>query len=470
MKKLLKSLTLMFVVIAICISATACTFISKDTSTDSGSNNSNSDYSSSTTTDTSGATITYRNVVFNAHTGEYTESNKLTKKEAVDKVRGSSVAINITSGNSTSAGSGVIVDMNVLDDSGNVIDDEDTIYILTCHHVINYSGASVVIFIPKIDTVTGRTPFETLVSYDNEDYIFSGVIGGKPSDNSGYAVTLVGGDVNSDVALLKVNLSKKARSGNTLSTEEKNTIRSYKVKVANDKYSLDEGEELFSIGNPSGELPGTVSNIGTVSFPERTIAVENIGDMLLTQIDITSNQGNSGGGLYNLYGDLVGITNAGNTSYTNLNFAIPYTLTNDNTDTKWSSTTNHGFKYCAEKLLATATSTNYGCVPGSRQKLGFSVTTGNSGVLVSSVTSGGLAASAGLRANDIIQTISVNGGTAQSVTTVSAFSKIMSDASIGDKIVISGQHISYSWVGSTSYESFTSSAITIMQYWFCYQS
>lgn len=341
--------------------------------------------------------------------------------EAVDAVKRTSVMITTETG----AGSGVIVDISFDDDSENVASwktSDSIVYILTCHHMVSVTGTSgtegvgeIVIYIPDQNC-----------SYYNTDYIFTGYIGDDlPStyNSNGYAVTLVGGDFESDIALLKLDLNIAAKSGNKLSAD-----KIEKAQIPDSTYSVKLGETVFSVGNPTGTLPGSVAR-GIVSYLERSTAVDEVGEMMLMQIDVSTNPGSSGGGLYNLYGELIGITNAGNTNYTNINFAIPCYLDSGN-----------GFVEIAKQLAATASDTNYGYVSGRKVKFGFSVSEATEGgstyLIVSSVTSGGLAASQGLKQNDVIETISVNGGTAQSVNTIEDFSAIMSALEAGQKIVL----------------------------------
>ena len=83
------------------------------------------------------------------------------------------------------------------------------------------------------------------------------------------------------------------------------------------------GESIVAVGNPLGELGGTVT-AGIVSATGRTINVDGT-EMKLIQIDAAVNPGNSGGGLFNLKGELVGIVNAKSTGtgVEGLGFAIP---------------------------------------------------------------------------------------------------------------------------------------------------
>ena len=83
------------------------------------------------------------------------------------------------------------------------------------------------------------------------------------------------------------------------------------------------GEELVVVGNPLGKLGGSVSN-GIVSATQREIEIGGV-TMSLIQTNAAVNPGNSGGGMFNMKGELIGIVNC--KSYgeeiEGLGFAIP---------------------------------------------------------------------------------------------------------------------------------------------------
>lgn len=131
------------------------------------------------------------------------------------------------------------------------------------------------------------------------------------SDKKTYKAKLVGDDAQTDLALLKV-------SANNLTPA---TIgRSDKIAV---------GELAVVIGNPLGELGGSVS-AGIISAKDRKMTIEKK-NMKLIQTDATVNPGNSGGGMFNQYGQLVGIVVAksSGTGVEGLGFAIPTTTLRD---------------------------------------------------------------------------------------------------------------------------------------------
>lgn len=83
------------------------------------------------------------------------------------------------------------------------------------------------------------------------------------------------------------------------------------------------GERVLAIGNPLGALGGTVTD-GIISATARTLEI-NGNTMTLLQTNAAVNPGNSGGGLFNLAGQLVGVVNAkcSDDDVEGLGFAIP---------------------------------------------------------------------------------------------------------------------------------------------------
>lgn len=121
-----------------------------------------------------------------------------------------------------------------------------------------------------------------------------------------YEATLVATDGDSDIAILKI--------------DPKETLT---VAVCGNSDTLVVGEEVLAIGNPLGVLGGTVTN-GIVSALEREVTVEGE-TMTLLQHNAAISPGNSGGALFNMRGELIGIVNAksSSTGAEGLGFAIP---------------------------------------------------------------------------------------------------------------------------------------------------
>ncbi|TWH56044.1 serine protease Do [Desulfitobacterium sp. LBE] len=125
------------------------------------------------------------------------------------------------------------------------------------------------------------------------------------ADGTECTASLVGTDAKSDLAVLKINATGLTPA------------------VLGDSSSLLVGETMVAVGNPLGELGGTVTS-GILSALDREITIDGE-SMRLLQTDTAINPGNSGGGLFNLYGELIGIVNAksSGTDVEGLGFAIP---------------------------------------------------------------------------------------------------------------------------------------------------
>ena len=125
------------------------------------------------------------------------------------------------------------------------------------------------------------------------------------SDDQEYEAKLVGTDSITDIAVLKISAKNltPATYGNS------------------DQLAV--GDMAVAIGNPLGELGGTVS-AGIISALDRELAIDGK-TMTLLQTDASINPGNSGGGLFNGDGQLIGIVVAksSGSNVEGLGFAIP---------------------------------------------------------------------------------------------------------------------------------------------------
>ena len=331
-----------------------------------------------------------------------TEATDIT--DAVSKTEKTAVAIQMV--DESSWGSGVIVDIKKYD-GATEITEANTYYVVTCYHVIS-GGGKIVVYVPdnEGDNYTDE-------NYD-DSYAFSGNITATKDNAS--TVCLVGGDSVSDIAVLRIKTSK------TLTKASIPDSRTYETK---------KGESVYAIGNPTGALPGTVST-GTISYIGRILTISGAGSMKLTQIDVPINHGNSGGGLYNSDGQLIGITNAGNDSYECINYAIPLYVTYQGEE--------RGFVAIARQLIATETESTYGYISG-RWALGITVASSRGYVYVTGVTAGGNAANAGLKEGDILSSVTV-GQTrydCSSSTFMTLIGLLKSTLSGGDSFVITVQ-------------------------------
>lgn len=129
-------------------------------------------------------------------------------------------------------------------------------------------------------------------------------------DGSAYDARLIGFDESNDIAVIKADAT------------------GLKTVILGSSDQLHVGDSVVAIGNPLGELTFSLT-AGAVSALDRQVTMSSGITMNLIQTDCAINSGNSGGPLFNLYGEVVGITNAkyasssSGASIDNIGFAIP---------------------------------------------------------------------------------------------------------------------------------------------------
>ena len=124
-------------------------------------------------------------------------------------------------------------------------------------------------------------------------------------DGSSYDATLVASDEQTDLAVIKID--KEGLTPVTIGTMD----------------NLNVGDLVVAIGNPLGTLSGTATE-GIISALEREITLDGK-TMTLIQTSASINPGNSGGGLFDQFGNLIGIVVAksSGSDVEGLGFAIP---------------------------------------------------------------------------------------------------------------------------------------------------
>lgn len=120
-----------------------------------------------------------------------------------------------------------------------------------------------------------------------------------------YKAELIGTDSDSDIAVLKIEATGLTPA------------------ICGNSDNLVVGESVLAVGNPLGELGGTQTE-GIISALDREIDVNGT-TMTLLQTSAAVNPGNSGGALFNMRGELIGVVNAksSGTGIEGLGFAIP---------------------------------------------------------------------------------------------------------------------------------------------------
>lgn len=131
------------------------------------------------------------------------------------------------------------------------------------------------------------------------------------ANGDSYDATLVGGEEDNDIAVLRIE------------------VGNLQTVTLGDSDALNVGENVYAIGNPLGELTFTFTG-GYVSAKDRSVTMSDGTVMNMLQTDTAINSGNSGGPLFNEYGQVIGIVSAklsssssSEASVEGLGFAIP---------------------------------------------------------------------------------------------------------------------------------------------------
>ncbi len=245
-------------------------------------------------------------------------------------------------------------------------------YVLTCYHVVEDSSSI---------TVT--------------DY-----------DGNVYQAVLVGYDESNDIAVLKID------------AEGLETV------VLGSSDALNVGDGVVAIGNPLGELTFSLTS-GVVSALNRSVTLSTNVTMNLIQTDCAINSGNSGGALFNMYGEVVGIVNAkyssssssSEASIDNIGFAIPISQV----DSIVYSIIETG-TYEKPYIGVTVTDMTMSAAAASGQ---------TSGAVIQSVTEGSPAEAAGLQEGDVV--IAADGA---AITGSSDLVSAVQALAVGDQITL----------------------------------
>lgn len=268
-----------------------------------------------------------------------------------------------------SAGSGIIYKLDK--ENGNA-------YVVTNYHVVYDSDA------------------------DTSDHVSNDVVvmlyGSEYLD---YAIpaTYVGGSMTYDIAVLKIENSEFLKSSNATQA------------VLGSSESVSAGDTAIAIGNAKGS--GTSVTAGIVSvdseYLEMTAADEKTDvTYRVMRIDTPVNKGNSGGGLFNAQGEVIGIVNAKNVESTveSIGYAIPVDLVKKVVDNLLYYNVTTGEKNGYKPVLGITVSglDSKAVYDAAKQK---SVVKEN--VTVKSVEAGAAAETAGFKEGDVITKVKLGG-------------------------------------------------------------
>jgi serine protease Do len=237
-------------------------------------------------------------------------------------------------------------------------------------------------------------------------------------DNESYDAELIGYDESNDIAVLKVN------------------AKNLTPVILGDSDQLNVGDSVVAIGNPLGQLAFSLTS-GSVSALNRRISISNVA-MNLIQTDCAINSGNSGGALFNSYGEVIGITNAkysssgaSNTAaIENIGFAIPI----NNVRNIITSIIENGYIEKTYIGVSVRNMQNYSQnenMWGSGNGFPVDSDPDIKGVVVCEVDEGGPADKAGILEGDVIT--AVNG---TEISNYSELGSILSQGKEGDKYTL----------------------------------
>lgn len=224
----------------------------------------------------------------------------------------------------------------------------------------------------------------------------------KTSDGTEYAATLVGTDSKSDIGVIKVEADNLTPA------------------TIGDSSTISVGDTAVVIGNPLGTLGGTVTN-GIISATDREISINNE-TMNLIQTNAAINSGNSGGGMFDANGNLIGIVNAKDSGTTSsgttiegLGFAIPI---NDAMNV-------------AKQLIESGQVTDRPTIGVTLQTITKDYGNYKAGLYIADVSKGSGAEAAGLQPGDQIV-----GADGTEIASYTELSKILRNKHVGDILTL----------------------------------
>lgn len=190
----------------------------------------------------------------------------------------------------TASGSGIIVDYD---------SEKEKMYVITCYHVI----------VNKND--------ESTYALDNiyiQPY-------GIESTSMKFSATCVGGNPYADVAVLSVSITNarwqnfKLRVASIAGIDENGLLTNY----------INLGESVIAIGNSKNKglnaVRGSISRVSELTSSENINGVSGNSKFRVVRFDAIIQSGNSGGGLFNCSGQVIGLINAKSASSDEQNFA-----------------------------------------------------------------------------------------------------------------------------------------------------
>ncbi len=262
--------------------------------------------------------------------------------------------------------------------------ESDYTYLITNYHVIYDTNAAtndkiaekIVCYLYGSE---GQPTQTSATTYDYGEY--------------GIECEYVGGSASADLAVIKM---------------ETDRIKAINEDIAEIEFAqgYSVGQTAIAIGNPNGE--GISVTKGVVSVDNEFIQLSVDGtmrDYRSIRIDTALYGGNSGGGLFDVDGKLIGITNAGNGDDQNINYAIPLSIVKNTTESilYYARLGERSVKKITVGVTVRYENSKY--VYDTEGQYGKIV----EDVIVDSVVSGSIVEGLGIKAGDKISSIKING-------------------------------------------------------------
>ncbi|MBQ3003971.1 MAG: trypsin-like peptidase domain-containing protein [Clostridia bacterium] len=307
------------------------------------------------------------------------------------------VSVYASSRNASGAGSGVILRLD---------GETGSAFVITNYHVVYMSGS-----------------YFQKGGICDEIFLF---LYGMESDAYAIPATFVGGSASYDIAVLYVENSDLL----------KNAYASGSAAAANiaDSDLLTPGETAIAIGNPEASGISVTTGIVSVDSEYITMTASDYSgevELRVIRIDTAVNSGNSGGGLFDAEGKLIGIVNAkiSASDVENIGYAIPSNVA--------CAIADNIIDYCFETDCVTVMRGIMGVTVGvSALSTAFDSETGRferiEEVYIHEVVSGGLA-EGNLQAGDIVLSIAV-GDKVKAVTRQHHLIDAMLNVRVGDTV------------------------------------
>lgn len=258
--------------------------------------------------------------------------------------------------------------------------DSEYTYFLTNYHVVHDTKA--------VDEKICETPYCYL--YGSED---------RPSKQSDDTVdygdcaietTYVGGSASYDLALLRASTARVKEINENVSA----------VKLASD-YKV--GETAIAIGNPAGYGISVTKGIVSVDSENISLSIDGTERTYRSmRMDTSIYGGNSGGGLFNAQGELIGLVNAKSTTNDNMCYAIPLSRVKAAADNLYRNISKKGVYALTFGITTAAQNSKYTYDP----QTGYGRITEET--LIVEVEENSVAKSIGLQAGDILKKLTVN--------------------------------------------------------------